>query len=40
MNTLNQNDKTMDPFSKVASKFVCLLEVSCWVAGLVSFDDR
>lgn len=40
MNTLNQNDKTMDPISNVASKFVCLLEVSCWVVGLVSLDDR
>lgn len=40
MNTLNQNDKSMDPISNVASKFACWLEVSCWVTGLVSLDDR
>jgi len=36
-NTLNQNDKTRDPFSNVASD---VLEVSFWVTGLVGFGDR
>ena len=39
-NTLNQNDKTMDLISNAASKFACWLEVSHWVIGLVSLDDR
>lgn len=40
MNTLNQNDKSGDPISNAASKFAWWLEVSCWVIGLVSLDDR